>query len=193
MFNSLFLLNLIGTSRLIVVKHPFNSHFKSHKIIIRYLGTGLICSGISSLVIVYSYQAIEHSILMPSSFCLFLGETIKSVTVKFATTVMVILQIGSFISITILYLLVWKELKKSYFIISQSPSIDKHVLVQSFLVTITNALCWLPSSTILYHFCCIGNLSELLIWNAILINTVNSVINPIVFCIAPTTKNLYKR
>ena len=179
---------------MIVVKHPFNSHFKSHKIIIRYLGTGLICSGISSLVIVYSYQAIEHSILMPSSFCLFLGETIKSVTVKFATTVMVILQIGSFISITILYLLVWKELKKSYFIISQSPSIDKHVLVQSFLVTITNALCWLPSSTI-YITSVVLEIypTELLIWNAILINTVNSVINPIVFCIAPTTKNLYKR
>ena len=135
---------------MVVVKYPFNSHFKNHKIITRYLGTGIICTSIISLMTLYNYQSIEQNLLIPSSSCLFIGETMKSLTIKSTTIFMVTLQMGSFISITIFYSMMWRELKKPSTIISQRTSIDKQVLIQSLLVTTTNTLCWLPSSAIYF-------------------------------------------
>ena len=85
----------------------------------------------------------------------------------------------------------WKELKKSSFVTSKKRSANNQVLIQSLLVTVTNALCWLPSSAI--HMTSIVMETYptiLLIWNAILINPLNSVINPVIFCMMPVLKHL---
>ena len=102
---------------------------------------------------------------------------------------MIVLQMESFLSITICYLMIWMEIKKLPFTISQTASINKQVLIQSFLVTITNVLCWLSSSAIYFTSIVKENYpTNLFLWNVILINPVNSVINPIIFCIMPLVK-----
>ena len=194
MLNSLFLLNLLSLSRLYTVKYSFKSYFRNIKIISKQIIAGVMCNAILCVVIFFTYLNIEQNAMMPSSVCLFLGETLKSITVKTATIMIIVLQMGSFLSITICYLMMWKEIKKSSFTISRTASIDRKVLIQSLLVTVTNVLYWLPSSAI--YFTSIVKESyptNLLLWNVILINPVNSVINPIIFCIMPLVKILFKK
>ena len=148
LLNSLLFLNLVAVSRFYIVKYPFSYHFKTIKVMARYLVTIVLCNIMFCALILFSYQTIETNSLMSSSACLFLGETFKSVTVKIATILIIILQTGSFVSITIFSIEMWNELKKSTVSSSNTNSADKEVLKQSVLVTVTNALCWLPSSAI---------------------------------------------
>ena len=80
--------------------------------------TGVISNAILCLIIFFIYQNIEQNQSLPSPVCLFLCET-ESVTVKAATLMMIIFQVGKFLSITISYLVMWKELKKSSFVTSK--------------------------------------------------------------------------
>ena len=90
-------------------------------------------------------------------------------------------------------MMMWNELTKSPVSSSKSNSADKEVLKQFVLVTVTNVLCWLPSSAINIASLIMETYpTNLLIWNAILINPLNSVINPIIFCIFPIIKNSCK-
>ena len=193
LLNSLLFLNLVAVSRFYIVKYPFSYHFKTIKVMARYLVTIVLCNIMFCALILFSYQTIETNSLMSSSVCLFLGETFKSVTVKIATILIIILQTGSFVSITIFSIEMWNELKKSTVSSSNTNSADKEVLKQSVLVTVTNALCWLPSSAIyIASLIMEAYPTNLLIWNAILINPLNSVINPIIFCIIPIIKKSCK-
>ena len=74
----------------------------------------------------------------------------------------------------------------------QDIKLDK-LFLQFILVTVTNALCWLPSSTI-YIISVVRETypANLLIWNAILINPINSMINPVIFCMLPVLKKKAK-
>ncbi len=57
------------------------------------------------------------------------------------------------------------------------------------LVGLSNACCWLPSSvihllsTILKEYP-----TNLLLWNAIVVNPINSVMNPLIFSLYPAIK-----
>ena len=184
----------MSISRLVIVKFPFSQHFKAKTTITYYIVTGMITIVIASTVTYISYEIMEHNILMPPSTCLFLSENSQFITVKVITLVLSILQIGSFLSILIIYIIVIKDMSKTLIISSAKSRADKQVLIQSVLITITNALCWLPSSAI-----CIASLAMethptgLLIWNVILINPLNSVVNPITFCLVPLAKRYMKR
>lgn len=58
-------------------------------------------------------------------------------------------------------------------------------------MTTTNAICWLPSSAIYITSVIMDTYpTSLLIWNAILINPLNSVINPLIFSVYPILKGL---
>ena len=62
-------------------------------------------------------------------------------------------------------------------------------MTQSVLITITNALCWLPSSAIYIA----SATMDLLIWNGIPNNPLNSVVNPVIFYLVPLDKQFMRR
>ena len=188
--NSLYLMALISISRLVVVKYPFNSHFKQLKLIIRYVFAGFsgnisICLGITFL-----YYTIEGRSEMPSSMCLFLGETLNSKTIKGFTIMISLLQFGLCISTIVIYYYIPKFHRLSDF----RKKHDKQVLFHSLLVIVTHATCRLPSCIILIITVTKQNYPLFLLsWYAILLNPINSLVNPVIFWIVPFIKELWKK
>ena len=144
-------------------------------------------------MVLCSYHSFEQKPEMPFSICLYFGENHSSHTLVITTISLVMLQLGSFILVVILYIIMQKKVMKSIEAISQNTSLNSKVISQSLLVTITNAICWLPSSAVFIISLVMDTYPiELLLWNIILINPINSVIKPFIFCIAPTIRGLVK-
>ena len=188
LFNSLFLLNMMSLSKLVIVKYPFSRHLRNIHTIITYISTGFVLNLLMCTVILNLFLLVEGHNSMPSSSCLLLGETSKSITIKLATIITATIQIMSVVSVSSFYITIVKELQKPH-VMPQSKIKMDQVFIQSSLVTISNTLCWLPSS-IIY---CVSVIlktypTQLLSWNAVLINPINSVINPIIFCVVPLLK-----
>ena len=192
LLNSLFLLTLISMSRFVAVKYPFSSHFKNIQFLIRYLLAGFL-SNISFCVGIFLlYNALEAKHGMPSSTCLFLGETLNSKTIKCFTIQVALLQFCSCILIIILYSHIIKLYSASE-VRGLQGKVEKQVLLQALLVTVTNAISWLPSGIIYMISVTVETYPiSLLIWNAVLINPINSLVNPILFCIIPLVKQFEK-
>ena len=189
---SIFLLVVTSLCRLIAVKLPFYSHFKSAKIMTKYLLTGFVGVVLFRVIVVIFYLVIEERNLMPHSTCLFFSRISNSMTITLVTSIVAVLQIGAFVSITVMFTAILLEYKKSIENVSQAAN-DKHILFQTFLVTFTYAVCWLPSSAILITSIIIERYPvTLLTWNAIFINPINSLINPFFFCFLPFIKNYVK-
>ena len=189
--NSLFLLTLVAISRLFVVKFPFNSHFKSVKIFIRYVMGGIVCNVVCCIAVAYIYGFVEQNNLMPSPVCIYLGETFKSPVVKNATLGVAILQIFCFVITAVINVIIMDTLKNQN--IKKNIEAEQQVLIQVLLVTATNAICWIPSSILYLTSIVIETYpTSLIMWNVILINPVNSVINPIIFCITPMVREVGK-
>ena len=92
-----------------------------------------------------------------------------------------------------MYITVIKENDKYKELRSQNAG-DTYLLIQVILVTVINALCWLPSGTIYTASVVMETYPvELLIWNAILINPLNSLLNPLIFCVMPIIKKTIAR
>ena len=192
LLNSLFLLTLISVSRFVAVRYPFNSHFRNMQFLIRYLLTGFLSTITFCVVIFFLYSAVELRHEMPSSTCLFLGETHNSKTIKCFTILVALLQFGSFISIIVLYSHIIKQYSVSDVRKSHGKA-EKQVLSQALLVTLTNAITWLPSGIIYLISVTVEPYPiSLLTWNAVLINPVNSLVNPLIFCIIPLVKQFQK-
>ncbi len=197
MANSLFLLCLVSVARLIAVKYPFNVHFKSVKTVIKYLSTCFCSSVLFSFILLCSYIFSERRDLMPSSTCLFVGGALKSVTVQCTAIVFALLQTGMCLSVGVMYFLILKENKKSAAVRAQNTKDkekDRQLLYQALLVVGTNVVCWLPSSAIYLASVTMETYPlTLLTWNVVLINPINSLVNPIVFCVIPKLKELFEK
>ena len=134
---------------------------------------------------------------MPSSTCLLFGETLNSTTIKCLTIFIALLQIGVCASIIVMYCVIIKENKKSAAVKAQNrkeKDRNKYLLFQALLVSGTNIMCWLPSSAVYFTSVIMKNYPlTLLTWNAVLINPINSVINPTVFYFMPLFKSIFQR
>lgn len=187
--NSPFLLLCIAFYRYVALKYPFSVLKRGKR---NYLKAGFIINFIIAVAVFLFHFLCEKKNQMPSSACLLLGETFESHTVKYATAMMAGLQIHSLVSIAFFYHGMLKALQQK----NNSKNVqrsEKKVLVQSILVTATNALCWLPSSAI--YIVSISSKSyppDLLVWNAILVNPLNSLINPMIFTLFPLVSRKFQ-
>ena len=189
MFNSIFFSNMVTIIRFVSVKFPFNTHLTSPKVIIKYLSTGCCYNFLICMLSFLYYFIIEQKNVMPSKTCLFLGETLESVTIKCVTILMITFQIASCMSIVIFYSIIINELKKPKTIHSSKVQ-DNQLSKVTILVITINMLCWLPSS-IIYIISVTAETypTELLTWKSVLINPVNSIMNPVIFWLLQILKN----
>ena len=197
MMFALFLLMLISVSRLIAVKYPFNTQIKSMKRVLKYIMTGYLSSSLFSAASFSTYTIGEERIFMPSSTCLLFGETLNSATIKCLTILIALLQIGVCVSVIVIYCVIIKENKLSTALKAQNSKEkdrNKNLLFQAFLISGTNVICWLPSSAIYFTSVIMKSYPlTLLTWNAVLINPINSMINPVIFYFVPHLKLFFQR
>ncbi len=197
LLHSFFILFTISLSRFVAVKYPLNTQIKSVKKTRRSLITGFSLTTLIAVSFSISYRKLEGNRQMPSPACTLLGETTGSTTIKTATLLVVTSQIGLLFLTGIFYFEIWRELKKRQNIISSqkiaSRKREKHIAQQAVLITVTNALCWIPSS-IIYIFSVAAEQfpTSLLVWNATLVNPLNAVLNPMIFFVLPIVRRKLK-
>ncbi len=191
--NSLCILNLVSMSRMITTKYPFKSFFKKESFVRKSIAVSVTCSSVVcfSLTVIYQHFVQE----MPESVCSFLGETFNSTTVFTVTVVFSCLQLGSAVFTVVCYSLIVNAILSSSLQDSETSIKTKRKppFFVAISVTGSNLICWVPSSVLYLVSLSVKPFpTELLVWNAVLINVINSILNPCIFTLIPWCKNLTK-
>ncbi len=194
MLNAVFLMNFMSVSRLMIVKHPMKSKLKKPKRIKTIGGIGLVINLLICGLWLATYILVEGRKSMPLGTCQLVGETRESASVKCFTILMSLLQTTSCFSVFVVYALSVKELQKQSKINPQNEKTGKKVTVQAVVIGVGNATCWLPSCALNIISIALHTFPvDMLIWNFILINPLNSVLNPLIYSIVPEIKVKYKQ
>ena len=175
------LLGILSLSRLMVVIFPFKSKFKDMVFVVRLM-FGCWVAVISASLVITAYFVLNQGI--PSFFCSPFMDTSGSIhEIKYITLLVATFQVMGIIAISMMNIILLKSLKKET-TVRVSKGINKAVLVQIFLVSGSNLICWVPSSSIFLATLFLSSYPiNLLIWNTIAIVPINSIVNPIVFLV----------
>ena len=133
-----------------VVIHPLDSSFKDSRYVLKYLISIVVSITVLSVFYTFIIQIFHQNI--PSQLCSpFLNPVKTNYIAKSFLWLIVIIQCVAAMSIITLYFYLIRELKKSQEklkkAISQKQS-NFALLFQLIIITVSNLLCWLPSSSI---------------------------------------------
>ena len=175
-----YLLSLLSLARLMVVIYPFKSRFKSTSFVYKCTVGGFVCTGCLAFLFCAKLQIKQP---IPTILCSpFIDPTYSITEIKFLIFFVISIQIMSFAFITFVYCYLFKFFingsKKSLVV---SRDMNKRVIFQLFILTSCNVLGWFPASIvfIVSHFSKYPSI--LLLWTAIAVTPMNSIINPIIF------------
>ena len=176
-----FLLLLLSLARLMVVKYPFASKFKSSKFTLKILmlGFSLIClfSIISGIMVTFQGGC-------PDILCLpFADPTKNSKFIQVIIYVVAAVQIFTIFATSSMYFLMLTSIQKSGKNIksdTRSHSINV-VLIQMIILSLLKVICWISSSVIFITAFVMDKYPLLMIyWTIILIVPINAIAIPIV-------------
>ncbi len=175
------LMLFLSFARLMVVKYPFESKFKCAKFVTKCLISIVCVSFVSSVSITSLCRSLrgEH----PSSFCLpFVDFVTKFWETKVLTFLISTLKISVIVLLVISYSNLVREIEKSVVSCGREKSISGAVLVQLVCMVASNVVSWVPGSVI-YAVCLFlpQYPVQLVAWNAILIESLCSVTNGVLF------------
>ncbi len=193
---SLFLLHFLTVTRFVAVVFPFKTTFKKTKPVLEYLNCGILC--ILLFCIVYSTVmfVVDHQDEMPSPVCSLIAETISSASVKSFAIALVVFRCTTLVSIFVLQILVSRNLQEqqqSNLGKSKSETQTK-ATVQFVCLSCCYALSWCTSSAFsLTSVSMVTYPTELLVWNAVLIQPLLSVTNPLIFFFWPLLQSYRKK
>ena len=179
MLSSMYMLCLITFVRYRVIKSPIKTNFKEMSTIYKFCIAG--CSIIFTLVglmSIYFYGTYANA---PNTLCLLLSGssiTSDSAILYLLTTILMTCQLLSLFLIIFLYYLLLNAIKSSQKNLRKDGK-SKTVSVRIILVTVTNMLCWLPSSIV--YVLLLSNYPvspKTLSWVAVFILPINAALNP---------------
>ena len=193
---SLFLLHFLTATRFIVVMFPFKTTFKRQKPVLQYLNCGILCSFLFCVVYSTIIFLVDHQDEMPSPVCSLTGETVSSTLVKSFAITLVVFRCTTLVSIFVLQILVSRNLQEqqqSNLGKSKSETQTK-ATVQFVCLSCCYALSWCTSSAFsLTSVSMVTYPTELLVWNAVLIQPLLSVTNPLIFFFWPLLQSYRKK
>ncbi len=188
---SLFLINFLSLSRMIVTKYPFESFFKETRNIVKSCGSAVLCIFSICFLVPVVHQHIESLAAMPSALCSFTRQFSSSVTVFVTTLAVCALQIGSICSVFTCYCIIIAAKHKpgptATVDSKQKPGKGFHL--QIILILSTVCLCWLTSGIISIVSMAADKFPmQLLIWDTVMVNPINSLMHPLVLTVWPFLK-----
>ncbi len=179
---SQFALVFLSVTRLFVVVWPMSTKLKRSDFVINYL----ICMFIISVLVCFaSVSSMRLSgIELPLNLCLpYVDPSHSKIIVKTLTTIIVAFQILSSIVVVSLRFWLFCEIQKSQKIFA-GLRLDRNKMlkVQLIILSISNILCWLPTSvvyvsTLIY----VTYPMEMITWTTVLVLPLNSLLSPCVF------------
>ncbi len=190
---SIYITNFITVSKFVAVKFPLNSTLKEKHKVMKYVGMGAVLIIMLDVLFVLAYSLIEKKNSVPLKMCLLAGDSKTSIAVTTLTIMVSIVQKGSFVSLVTQYVLIFKEITKPKpFLTSNQRQLktSKGTLIAKLGFSLcVNGLSWLPSAVILIVSVVLPQYPiQLLVWNTILVNSVNALLNPVIALI-PRLKN----
>ncbi len=177
-----FLLTFLSVARLMVIIFPFHSRFKSKQFVTRCLLLGtvmVVFVTCVSVVYIRGKGAFTSSLCSP-----FIDPTDSSVHIKVVTLMVVTSQVSAVAIMSALYVMLVQSLRHSFHKtkFQSKRALRKSMIIQLVLVTVSNLLCWVPSSVIfLFSLFQSQHSVDLVFWATTALIPVNSVINPILF------------
>ncbi len=177
-----FLLALLSIGRTMVVIYPFNSKFKSNKFVLVWLIVGSFSVAVATVAFTFH---VTHKGKIPSSLCSpFLDPTDSDTDIKTITLIVISSEYLALIIMSIAYIFLSKYLKVSTDVqaLEHQTSRKRSITLLLVLVTLSNLLCWIPSSAIFLSSLFQSQYSvDLVFWATTALVPVNSIINPLAF------------
>ncbi len=174
------LLLLLSLCRLMVVLHPVDSLFKTTDFVLKLTFQTLV-----SLMLISAVSS-HFTWNNLSSLCMkFVDPTNSNWAIRVFTILTALFQLTISVAIAVMYVLLLKELRESKHPVWMSSSklkMTKSLVVQLVVITASNILCWVPTSTIYLTALVLPTYpSEMVIWTAVAVAPANCIINPSVF------------
>ncbi len=179
------LLTLLSLSRLMVVVTPVDSNFKQFSFVLRLVLT-VVTASISASVgtTIVTQFTIDR---LPFSLCLpFVDPTNSSIVIKFIALFTTSSQFTVTIAILFMHILLIIKVLQSKKNVQNSKQNESNawLTVQLVLMTTSNILCWLPTGGIYVAALCLRRYPpKLIVWATVVILPLNSICNPVLFCV----------
>ena len=189
-------ISLMSLSRTIVVISPFSSVIRERHFIQKILiGFQVILCLIISLIVIIVKGRMQN---VPTSLCSpFIDPANSVIDIKALIILVAVWQSFASFFIAATYTMLLRTLLKSISKIEIKKSKGQSlmfVLLQLITVTLSNLLSWIPSNIVYLSSLFMSLFSiDLLIWTAIAVTRMNSIINPLVFICTVVRKRNIKR
>ena len=182
----------LAFSRLMVVKNPFDSKFKSTNYVLKCL---IIITTIILSIDVTITAVVGHFKTIPTGMCiLFTDPSNAALVFKSLTILITIIQFTSISLIILAYYNMVRHIKESQENIGPKKLVSVGSRIQIILLTLSNVLCWLPSSTVYLAALLLERYNiEMTMWTKVTVMSLNSVINPIIVLIFMKLQYIKKR
>lgn len=183
---------LLSISRMMVVVFPMDTRFKRTKFILRCVCGSTFASLLLSVSVTVFIKLSSANLSTP--MCLpFFDPANKIFILSVLSWFIAISQIASAVAIIAFHLMLVYSLDKSQKQVRNSKSENRSnvfLIVQLFIITTSNILCWFPADVIYIVAMFVRKYpTDLVIWTTITTLPLNSVLNPLVF-IATSTRKL---
>ena len=181
-FLGMFSIDTMAVSRYDVIREPILSRFKDGSFSLRVHLLGLIVSCSISITFLIYYLQHEGSGQLKIGLCFLIGKSDFGFIQTLNTLLLAILQSLSSCFVSVLYGLVVNHVRESGQNVSSSKSSRDKALLKTVIVTsLTNTLCWIPSSVFFILFLVQFEISyTLLVWTIIAILSINATANPLI-------------
>ncbi len=181
------LLCFVSVERLMVVLHPMDTKFKKTNFTVRCVCVLSIITFVLSLGVTVLLKLASHQV--PFKLCSpFIDPTHSVLLLRITTWVLFLLQVLSSVFIAVVYGKLLKAKQESTEALKGKMSnqqSNRAIILQLVLATMTNILCWIPSSIVYLIAMFLERFSmDMMIWTMIVATPLNSVINPVIFSIA---------
>ncbi len=169
----------LSLSRLMVIYNPFDSLFKTNTFNFRsvlFIFVLLLIASFSTCLAIYFLQE-----AIPTGLCLYFVDPEKSTLSTIVLTCLITsIQLCAAGAICAAHHFLMKEVQKSGNLrVSKSSGT---LPLQLILISFSNILCWIPTNFVFLFSLCVSQYpSELIIWTAVVIVPLNSIVNPLVF------------
>ncbi len=195
------ILCLFGIARFKIVDSPLNSKFKESQFVLHWVaGIFVSCLYVAFMFAILTwildkYLSFEF---LPTAICSpFADPTKSTLMIQVSTWLVGIFQIIGTLFIITIYTSLVKSLKKSQQNIQSSASRKQSniYLYTNLLVLSTSCvLCWIPSALIYLVSMFLPQYPlEMVSWATISINTINSIVNPVLFISTPLRRKAEKQ
>ena len=180
------ILIFISLCRFMLVIHPINTKFKKSEFVFRSVVSCHLFSFLTALMVTYyfklTYKYLTFSLCLP-----FIDPTGSVIMIKLITLLTVVSQTITSVIITIMHILLVKELKEANKNIEKSKSsfiFNTPLFLQLILITTSSILCWFPANGIYIAVMLLSTYpTDLIIWTTVAGLPINSIINPSVIII----------